>query len=117
MKASRSHCVVLVTCGSRKEAQRIARTVVESRLAACVNILRAPVDSIYRWKGAVESAREFLLVVKTAKSKLRALEARVRELHSYDVPEFIVLPVVGGSRAYLDWLTENVQAIKRKGRQ
>lgn len=117
MKTSTSHRVVFVTCSSRKEARRITRAIVEGRLAACVNILRAPVDSVYRWKGAVESAREFLLIVKTAKSRLSALDAAVKRLHSYDVPEFIVLPIVGGSRAYLHWVTESVQATKARARR
>jgi len=96
--------VVLVTCGSLAEARRIARAVVEARLAACVNIVGAPVESIYRWKGKVEKAREILLVMKTTAGRLAALEREVRRLHSYDVPEFIALTVSAGSREYLRWL-------------
>lgn len=97
--------MVLVTCGSRAEARRIARAVVTKRLAACANLLEARVESVYRWKGKVEQAREFLLM-KTSKARLGALEAEVKRLHSYEVPEFIALPVVEGSRAYLRWLGE-----------
>lgn len=98
--------VVLVTCGSAEEAVRIAQALVEQRLAACVNVLTAPVHSIYRWKGTVESSEETLLVIKTSRRRLAALEAAVRKLHSYDVPECIALPIVAGSKAYLDWISE-----------
>ena len=84
--------IVLVTCGSRREARRIARALVEEKLAACVNIVGAPVESIYRWKGRVETAREILLLVKTSRRHFRALDRRIRKLHSYDVPEVIACP-------------------------
>jgi len=100
--------VVLVTCGSLREARRIARGVVEARLAACANIVSAPVESVYRWKGKVERAREFLLVIKTTAKRLGVLEKEVKRLHSYEVPEFIALPIVAGSREYLRWLGESV---------
>jgi len=102
--------MVLVTCGTMAEARRIARGVVEARLAACVNIVGAPVESIYRWKGKVEKAREFLLVMKTTAARLAALEREVKRLHSYDVPEFIALGVAAGSRGYLAWLIASVKA-------
>lgn len=101
--------VVLVTCGSRVEAQRIAREIVTRRLAACANLLETPVQSVYRWKGEVEKAREFLLVIKTSAARLAALEAEVKRMHSYDVPEFIALPILAGSPAYLRWLTDCVK--------
>jgi periplasmic divalent cation tolerance protein len=97
-------CLVLVTCASAAEARRIARAVVEQRLAACVNILPSALTSIYRWTGKVESARERLLLIKTSRKRLAKLRAAVERLHSYDVPEFIALPIVAGSRAYLTWL-------------
>jgi periplasmic divalent cation tolerance protein len=101
--------VVLVTCGSRKEARKIARALVERRLAACVNEIGAPVTSVYRWKGKGETAKEFLLVVKTTKKRFAALREAIRELHSYEVPEIIALPIVEGSRDYLDWISESVK--------
>ncbi|MGC2331749.1 MAG: divalent-cation tolerance protein CutA [Candidatus Acidiferrales bacterium] len=101
--------VVLVTCGSAKEARRIARAVVEQKLAACVNIPDARVQSIYRWKGKVESAREFLLVIKTTRRRLAALEKKIERLHSYDVPEIIALPIVAGARGYLGWIGDSVR--------
>jgi periplasmic divalent cation tolerance protein len=100
--------VVLVTCTSASQARRIARAVVEARLAACVNILPGAVTSIYRWKGKVESAKERLLLIKTSKKKLAKLQSAVDRLHSYDVPEFIALPIAAGSAAYLEWIGENL---------
>src|SRR2546427_6495268 len=107
------YVVVLVTCGSRAEAQRIAREVVSQRLAACANMLDIPVHSVYRWKGKVENAREFLLLIKTSAKRLAALQAEVERLHSYDVPEFIALPIIAGSRAYLKWLSDCVTPERR----
>lgn len=107
-KSAGKYVVVLVTCRSRAEAQRIAQEIVTRRLAACANILEMPVRSIYRWKGKVENAREFLLLIKTSARRLPALEAEVKRLHSYDVPEFIAVPIVAGSPNYLAWLEECV---------
>jgi periplasmic divalent cation tolerance protein len=107
-KRTGNYVVVLVTCGSRAEAERIARKIVAQRLAACANLLEAPVQSVYRWKGKVEKAREFLLLIKTSARHLPALQAEVERLHSYDIPEFVALPIVAGSRAYLRWLAECV---------
>jgi periplasmic divalent cation tolerance protein len=98
--------VVLVTCSSMAEAERIARGVVEERLAACVNILPGVVHSIYRWKGKVESARERLLLIKTSRKRLAKLRTAVERLHSYDVPEFVALPIAAASPAYLAWIEE-----------
>ena len=95
--------VVLVTAGSREEAETIGRTLVGERLAACVNVV-GPMRSIYRWQEAVEEAEEHLLIVKARAVDLPALEARVRAVHSYDVPEVVALSVAGGSEAYLRWL-------------
>ena len=100
--------IVLVTCGMRAEARRIAQAVVGKRLAACVNLVLSPVESIYAWKGRVETAREYLLVMKTTGEQLAELQKEVKRLHSYDVPEFIALPVTEGSTKYLSWLNESV---------
>jgi len=107
MRDNAKHFLVLVTCANPIQAKLIARSVVEKRLAACVNILRSPVESHYRWKGKVEKAHEVLLFIKTTETKLAVLEREVRRLHSYDVPEFIALPIAAGSKAYLAWLEEN----------
>ncbi len=104
--------VVLVMCGSIREARRIGRALVDQRLVACANILEVPVRSIYRWKGKVESAREILAVLKTSRKRFTAVEREVRRLHSYDVPEIIALPILGGSEGYLRWISESVVALK-----
>lgn len=106
--------IVLVTCGTLPEARRIARSVVERRLAACVNISRTTVESVYRWKNKIETAREYLLMIKTSSARLKELETSIKHRHSYDVPEFIVLPIVAGSAAYLEWVEENTTALKRR---
>ena len=106
IRNGRRYRVVLVTCGSMAEARKIGRAVVEKELAACANIV-AGVESIYRWKGKVEQAREALVVMKTSATRLRELEREVKRLHSYDVPEFIALPIVAGSKEYLKWIGEN----------
>lgn len=106
--------VVLVTCRSIKEAQQIGRTLVDRKLVACANILRAPVQSIYRWKNKIELAEEVLLLLKSSRSRFAALESAIRKLHSYDLPEIIALPIAGGSRGYLDWISKSVSGSKRR---
>lgn len=105
--------VVLVTCESAKQARRIARALVDARLAACGNVLEAPVRSIYRWKGKVESAREYLLMMKTSRRRFAALRDTVKRLHSYDVPEIIALPIEAGSAEYLRWIDACIAASGR----
>ena len=100
--------VVLSTFGSAEEARKIARVLVEERLAACANVLPG-VESIYRWQGAVETAAEVLVMFKTNIDRYYRLEARLRELHSYEVPEIIALPVQVGSLPYLRWVDESCQ--------
>jgi periplasmic divalent cation tolerance protein len=97
--------VVLTTAGNESEAQKIASQLVERRLAACV-IPR--IQSVYRWKDKVESAEEYLLVIKSTKLRVQEIEAAIRALHSYDLPEFLVIPIEGGSAEYLKWLQESV---------
>ena len=87
---------------------------MEPKRAACVNILRAPVESIYRWKGKVESAREFLLVIKTRKKDFAGLQRAIREMHSYEVPEIVALPIAAGSASYLRWIDESVGASRSR---
>ncbi|HEY1342494.1 MAG TPA: divalent-cation tolerance protein CutA [Bryobacteraceae bacterium] len=95
--------VVLSTCASEEEAERIARALVEARLAACVNVT-ARVRSVYRWQGAVETADEWMLVIKSSRDRFEALRAVLEKAHSYEVPEVIALPVVDGAKNYLNWL-------------
>lgn len=95
--------VVLSTCGSAEEAGNVARALVERRLAACVNIVSG-VRSIYRWKGAVEDAAEWLLVIKSRRPLFEPLLEELRRVHSYETPEVIALPIVAGAESYLEWL-------------
>ena len=99
--------IVMTTVVSAEEANRIGRTLVEERLAACATLLPA-IHSIYRWHDQIESSNETMLMIKTSLDQLPALEARLRELHSYQTPEFLVLPVESGSHAYLDWLQASI---------
>lgn len=99
--------IVLTTLGAAADATALARTLVEERLTACVNVL-PPMTSVYRWKGTVEEDREQLLVIKTTRDRLDALQVRLHELHPYELPEFLVLPALGGSAAYLGWIAESV---------
>jgi len=101
--------IVLSTAGSPEEATRISHALVEQGLSACVNRV-AGLTSVYRWQGAIEEASEVLLIIKTSSEKLAALESALHELHSYKVPEFLVLPLAGGSQPYLDWLFAQVQS-------
>jgi len=100
--------IVLVTCASVAEARRIGRSAVEKKLAACANIVTG-VETIYRWKGKVERAREVLVVMKTNAGRLGELEREVKRMHSYEVPEFVAVPIVAGSREYLKWIRENAR--------
>jgi len=98
------HIVILITVGDREEGLALGRALVGEGLAACVNIIGG-VRSVYRWKGKVEEGDECLLAVKSRKELLGRITARVKELHSYEVPEVIALEIAGGSEEYLDWVT------------
>jgi periplasmic divalent cation tolerance protein len=100
--------IVLTTAANPEEAARLGRTLVEERLAACATMIPGA-QSIYRWKGEVESATETLLLIKTGLEQLAALEARLHELHSYQVPEFLVLKIDAVSQPYLDWLQASLR--------
>ena len=101
--------VVLTTVGDADAAGRIATRLVEERLAACVNV-GAPMSSVYRWNGTVERESERQLVIKTARDRLPAVERRIHELHPYELPEFLVIDVAGGSDAYLAWISSETRA-------
>jgi periplasmic divalent cation tolerance protein len=100
---------VLTTTGSEEEAERISTSLVDRRLAACVQVV-GPVSSRYRWQGKVEHEREWLCLIKTATSRYDELEAAIRELHSYDEPEIVATPIIAGSAGYLAWLSESLQS-------
>jgi periplasmic divalent cation tolerance protein len=99
---------VLTTASSREEAERIARTIVEDRLAACVQVI-GPISSTYRWQGAIETAQEWLCVAKTRRELYDQIEKAIRRLHSYQVPEILAVPVVAGSADYLAWLDQELK--------
>jgi len=109
MKAGGRNRIVLVMCGTLSEGRKIARRVVQKKLAACVNVLLSPMNSFYTWKGKLEVAREYLLVMKTTRNRLAELEKEVKRLHSYEAPEFIALLVAAGSKDYLAWLESSVR--------
>ena len=108
MTQTAEHCVALVTVPDRETADRIAQALVTEGLAACVNVIPGVV-STYRWQGEIQRDDELLLVIKTRREKLDALQARVIELHPYDTPEVIALDITGGSPAYLNWITDNTR--------
>jgi periplasmic divalent cation tolerance protein len=99
--------VILSTCSTEEEAERLARALVDARLAACVNVVPR-VRSFYRWKGQVEDAAECLLVIKSSRPMFDALRSALVEAHSYEVPEVVALPILDGAPEYLQWLHENL---------
>lgn len=98
--------IVYTTVASEEEAVLIARTVVEEKLAACANIIPT-IRSIYRWQGKVEDETESLILIKTRSESIEALIVRIKELHTYDVPDIVAIPIDRGYRPYLDWVLEN----------
>ena len=98
--------IVLVTVGNEEEARKIGRTLVEEQLIACANIIPR-IHSIYRWKGEIRTDEEFLMIMKTRTAFFPCLKRRVRELHSYELPEIVAFPVEQGLQDYLDWVFEN----------
>ncbi len=107
--------VVLSALGAPRDAERIARALVDERLAACVNVVPG-VISVYRWKGIVESENELMLVIKTLAERVDALKWRLLELHPYELPEVVVIPIAGGHAPYLAWLEEQVRPVVVDGK-
>ena len=107
MKPATKFAAVLVTAPDLKTARALAKAALSARLIACANLIQK-IESHYRWQGKIESGAEVLLVLKTQKSKLAALEKLVLARHPYDTPEFIVLPLTSGNRRYLDWLAASL---------
>ena len=102
--------IVLSAVGAQPDAERIARALVEERRAACVNVV-AGVVSVYRWKGVVEKENELMLLIKTVAAQVDALKKRLLELHPYELPEVVVIPIAGGHAPYLAWLEEQVRPV------
>ena len=99
--------VILITCANKKEARKIARHLVKEKLVACVNLVEK-IESVFWWQGKVDSAGEVLLIIKSKKSMLHKIIRLVKLLHSYQVPEVIALPIVGGNQDYMDWINESI---------
>jgi periplasmic divalent cation tolerance protein len=99
--------VVLSTCASAEEAEKLARSLVEQHLAACVNVVSG-IQSYYRWQGKIEQAGEFLLLIKSSRARFAELCAALERAHSYEVPEVIALPIVDGAPNYLNWIESNL---------
>lgn len=108
MKNARSFVVVLVTAPDLKTARRLAQSALQSRLVACANLL-PKIESHYWWQGKLEHSAEVLLLLKTTKTNLAKLEKLILHEHPYETPEFIVLPLVGGAKRYLDWVEASVK--------
>lgn len=104
---SSPYLLIYISCGSEENARQIANALVEDSLAACVNILPG-IESVYRWEGKLESASEFLLMIKTRSELFTTLRDRVCKLHHYELPEIIAVPIVAGLEPYLNWITESV---------
>lgn len=100
--------IIIVTCGSKPEAQKIADSLLKKKLTACANIIPG-VSSRFWWRGSLDNAAETILMLKTLKSKFRKIESVIKQLHSYDVPEIIAIPIAAGSKDYLDWIKKSVK--------
>ncbi|MCU0652518.1 MAG: divalent-cation tolerance protein CutA [Candidatus Omnitrophica bacterium] len=101
------YSVILVTASSKVEAEKIAKALLKNKCAACVNIITG-IKSLFRWQGKIDAAKEILLVIKSKKSKLPKIIKLVKSMHSYEVPEIIALPVIGGEKKYLRWINDSV---------
>ncbi len=106
-----SYLIVLMTASSREEAEKIVHVLLEEKLIACANIIE-PVSSFFWWQGKIESEKEVLAIMKSSETLFEKLQKRVTELHSYDVPEVLALPIVAGSTAYLDWMKDCLEPVK-----
>ncbi len=100
--------IIMVTAASRRECRKIARHLVAARLAACVNIT-PPIESIYRWEGKIADEKEFLMLIKSTRELFPEIKLEIAKLHSYHTPEIICLPILDGSRNYLQWVTDSVK--------
>ena len=100
--------VVLITAASRRECKKIAKHLIEAKLAACVNITQG-IESVYRWEGKITNAKEFLMLIKTTRELFEEIKHAVAQIHSYHTPEIICLPIIDGSRNYLQWVADSVK--------
>ena len=109
METKPKYCVVVVTCPSKKDALKIKDLLLKSRLVACVNIIKG-VDSFFWWQGKIDSASEVMLLAKTTCAKFKKIIACVTEVHLYDVPEIIAIPIIDGNKPYLDWIDNSLKS-------
>ncbi len=100
--------IVFITCANKFQAKKIAQALIKAKLAACVNLVN-PINSLFWWQGKVDSSKETLLIIKTKKNLFSRLEKLVKSLHTYDVPEIIALPIIKGSKKYLDWINDSTR--------
>ena len=110
-KPQSQHLLVLCTCPNRESAEQIATTLVQESLAACVNINHG-ITSIYKWEERLEKDDELLLLIKTGANAYQALEARIQQLHPYELPEIIAVPIIEGAQSYLEWINSMTGTIK-----
>ncbi len=103
----KNYILIMVTCASKEEARKISGQLLRKRLVACASIL-PKIESKFWWKGKLDSAREILVTMKTVRSNFKKIEALIKSLHSYEVPEIIAVPIVAGSRDYLDWISRTI---------
>ena len=101
-------CIIFVTCQSKKEADSIASSLLKKRLIACANIISG-VDSKFWWNGKIDTAKEFLIILKVRRGSFKKIEKEVKRLHSYEVPEIIAVPIIAGSREYLGWIEKETR--------
>jgi periplasmic divalent cation tolerance protein len=101
--------VIMVTASSRRECRKIARRLIEEKLAACVNITQ-PIQSVYRWEGKIDQSKEFLMLIKTSRALFPQIKAEIDLVHSYHTPEIICLPIIDGSPNYLQWVSDSVRS-------
>ncbi len=102
------HIVIFITCANKKQASIIASRLIKKKVAACVNIVKT-IESVFRWENKVDRANEALLIVKSKKSRLSGIIKLIKSLHSYQVPEIIALPIIGGYKPYLDWIDDSLR--------
>ena len=102
------YIVIFVTSSSKKEANKIAKVLIEERLAACVNIIEKS-ESVFWWKGKIDTSKEVLLIIKSRKKRLTKIIEVVKSLHSYTIPEIIAIPIISGYKPYLEWIDESVR--------
>lgn len=102
------YVIIFVTCSSKREASKIAKKLLNERLIACANIIEG-ISSLFWWKGKLDKAKESLIIAKTARKNFNKIENCIKELHSYEVPEIIAIPIIKGERNYLKWIDESIK--------